>query len=256
MRVLIGCESSGVVRRAFRALGHDAWSADLLPADDSSPYHIQGDVLAILGDGWDLALLHPPCTYINSAGLHWITRGRIEKDGRSRLEHQKEALEFVAKCMNAPIKKLALENPIGCISRRLGQIVTGGAWVVKEWSQRATCPPTQIIQPFNFGEDASKATCLWLKNLPPLVETKFVPPRMVCECGAVYGYERAAKLGCPSCGAEPGRAKPRWGNQTDSGQNKLTPSDDRWKERSRTYDGIAAAMAAQWSVERKNDLFG
>lgn len=253
MRVLIGCESSGVVRRAFRALGHEAWSADLLPADDGSEFHIQGDLLAILDLGWDFALLHPPCTYINSAGLHWIPRGRIEKDGRPRAAHQMEALQFVARLMNAPIDKLAIENPIGCIPRRLGRDAKG-QWAVKNDSGKKTCPASQIIQPYQFGDDASKATCLWLKNLPRLVGTRYTPPRMVCKCGAVYGYERAAKLGCPECGGEPGLAKPRWANQTDSGQNNLTPSDDRWKERSKTYEGIAAAMAEQWGGGKKSDL--
>lgn len=193
MRVLVACEYSGRVRQAFRDLGHDTWSCDLLESEDMSPYHIQGDVLPLLGDMWDLAIFHPPCTYLAVSGLHW--NKRIE----GRAEKTEEALAFVQALMDAPIPRIALENPVSCISTRIRK-------------------PDQIIQPWWFGEDASKKTCLWLKNLPPLVPTNKLP----------------------------GDDKTRRANQTPSGQNKLGPSPDRWKERSRTYEGVARAMAEQW----------
>jgi hypothetical protein len=201
MKILIACEYSGRVREAFRAKGHEAWSCDLIASEDNSRFHIQGDVLEILKDGWDMMIAHPPCTYLASSGLHWNKR----KPGRDELTH--EAMLFVLNLMGEGsiahgIPKIALENPIGRIST-------------------AYRKPDQTIQPYNFGEDASKSTCLWLKGLPLLRHTKFVEPRVV-------------------------DGKNRWGNQCDSGQNKLGPSDDRWKERSRTYQGIANAMAEQW----------
>jgi hypothetical protein len=196
MRVLVACEFSGTVRDAFIRLGHDAMSCDLLPTESPGP-HYQGDVLDIIGDGWDLMIAHPPCTYLCSSGLHWNKR----RPGREQLTE--EAVEFVGKLLDAPIKKIALENPVGCISTRIR-------------------PYDQAIQPYQFGHDASKKTCLWLKNLPKLMPTSMVEPRMI-------------------------NGKPRWGNQTDSGQNKLPPSDQRWALRSETYLGIAEAMAKQWS---------
>ncbi len=269
MRVLVGCEFSGTVRDAFRARGHDAWSCDLLQTT-SPGLHYQGDVRLLLdgwmpvrhqcecdpdGDGWcqladcdpstcncvgptqdeveylenehglfgrpenakqwDLGIFHPPCTFLNSAGLHWNTRGRIEGDGRARSEHTKDSLEFVRLLLNAPIRHICLENPVGCISTQIRE-------------------PDQTIQPYDFGHDASKATCLWLKNLPLLYPTKSIPSR---------GVGKAA----------------RWGNQTDSGQNKLAPSEDRWALRSMTYPGIADAMANQWNnIKEYTDtpLFG
>lgn len=198
MRVLVACEFSGTVREAFRARGHDAWSCDLLPAADGSYHHFEGDVRPILKLGWDMMIAHPPCTYLTVSGLHWNKRiaGRAEKT--------EEALDFVALLLNAPIDKIALENPVGCISSRIRK-------------------PDQTVQPYEFGHDASKATCLWLKNLPPLPKdpAKRVPGRMI-------------------------NGKERWANQTDSGQNKLAPSEDRWKLRSLTYPGIAQAMAETW----------
>lgn len=195
MRVLIACEYSGRVRDAFRERGHDAMSCDLLPTEVDGP-HYQGDVFDIIDDGWDLMIAHPPCTYLCSSGLHWNKR----RPERAALTE--EALFFVQRLMDAPIKRLAIENPIGCIGTRIRK-------------------PDQIIQPWMFGDDASKATCLWLNGLMPLYPTQMVEPRIV-------------------------DGKKRWGNQTDSGQNKLPPSDDRWKIRSETYIGIAKAMAAQW----------
>ena len=189
MRVLVACEYSGKVRDAFIQLGHDAMSCDLLDTDRDGP-HYKGDVLDIINDGWDIMIAHPPCTYLASSGLHWNKR----IPGRSELTEK--ALEFISILLNCNIPKIALENPIGCISSRIRK-------------------PDQIIQPWMFGEDASKATCLWLKGLPHLVPTDVIK-------------------------------KDRYSNQTASGQNKLPPSPDRWKIRSETYQGIADAMAKQW----------
>lgn len=208
MRVLVGCEFSGVVRRAFRARGHEAWSCDFLPAEDGSEFHIQGDVRSVLRDSWHLGIFHPPCTYLSSSGLHWNKRG-IEVDGRPRAELTEEAVEFARLFIEANwIPRRAVENPVGCLSTRVRK-------------------PDQIIQPWQFGEDASKATCLWLHGLPKLVPTKFHPPRLV---------------------VADDKWVMRWANQTDSDQNRLGPSDDRWAERSKTYPGLAEAMADQWST--------
>jgi hypothetical protein len=198
MRVLVACEYSATVRDAFRANGHDAWSCDLLPCDADPTCHHQGDVADIIDHDWDLMIAHPPCTYLASSGLHWNKR-RPERAAQTE-----EALKFVLMLANAPIPRIAIENPIGCLSTR--------------WRQ-----PDQIIQPHQFGHDASKATCLWLKGLPPLRPTAHISPRMV-------------------------NGRPRWSNQTDSGQNKLPPSTDRWAIRSKTYQGIADAMANQWGT--------
>lgn len=197
MKVLVACEYSGRVRRAFQERGHEVVSCDLDPSEDNSPDHYQGNVFDIIGDGFDLMIAHPPCTYLSVSGMHWTTRGLRDP------QLTDDALDFVRRLMDAPIKRKALENPISIISSRIRK-------------------PDQIIQPYQFGEDASKKTCLWLQDLPPLMPTKFVEPRII-------------------------NGKNRWGNQIDSGQNKLTPSKDRWKDRSRTYLGIAAAMADQWS---------
>lgn len=212
MKVLIACEYSGRVRDAFIAQGHEAMSCDLLPTEAPGP-HYQGDVFDVIDDGWDLMVAHPPCTYLASSGLHWNKR----IPGRDKLTH--EAMLFVLNLMGVGfvahgIPRIALENPVGCISSNYRK-------------------PDQIIQPYQFGEDASKATCLWLVGLPKLKPTAFVQPRIV-------------------------KGSRRWANQCDSGQNKLAPSDDRWKDRSRTYQGIAKAMAAQWSkaADVGVDLFG
>ncbi len=193
--MLVACEYSGTVRDAFLRAGHDAMSCDLLPTDVPGP-HYQGDVRDVLHDGWDLMVAHPPCIYLCSSGLHWNKR----TPGRAELTEQ--ALDFVRLLLDAPIQRVAVENPIGAIGTRIKKA-------------------TQTIQPWQFGHDASKATCLWLKNLPPLVPTAIVEPRIV-------------------------GGKKRWANQTDSGQNRLPPSADRWKIRSETYRGIAEAMAQQW----------
>ena len=226
MKVLIACEYSGRVRDAFLAQGHDALSCDLLPSDVPGP-HYQGDVFDILYDNnWDLLIAHPPCTYLCSSGLHWNKR----TPGRQVLTD--ESLAFVRRLLSAPIRHIALENPIGCISSQIRK-------------------PEQTIQPWQFGENASKSTCLWLKNLPPLVPTDIIEPRWVC-CGMPLP-EGVGRYGCANCNGDK-KALPRWANQTDSGQNKLPPSEDRWKIRSETYHGIANAMAQQWSRHIETDL--
>jgi hypothetical protein len=225
VKVLVACEFSGVVRDAFASRGHDAWSCDLLPTERPGN-HIQGDVLDILEDGWDLMIAHPPCTYLCSSGLHWNKR----VPGRDELTH--EAMLFVLNLMGEgfidnPIPRIALENPIG----RIGT---------------AYRKADQIIHPHQFGHDASKSTCLWLKNLPLLEPTKHILPGYGCPtCKIRFDYG-LGKYGCPDCHGEPKPAKQIWGNQTPGGQNKLGPSEDRWKERSVTYQGIADAMADQW----------
>jgi hypothetical protein len=148
----------------------------------------------VLGMGWDLMIAHPPCTHLAVSGARWFDKKRDE---------QAAALDFVGLLMDAPIERIAIENPVSVISSRIRK-------------------PDQIIQPYQFGHDASKKTCLWLKGLPLLKPTQMVEPRIV-------------------------GGKQRWANQTDSGQNKLPPSKNRWKLRSKTYEGIADAMAAQWS---------
>lgn len=193
MKVLVACEFSGVVRDAFRKRGHEAFSCDLLPSEDER-YHLRTDVREVLDQGWDMMIAHPPCTHLAVSGARWF---------KDKKELQEEALEFVKLLLDAPIKKIALENPISIISTRIRK-------------------PDQIIQPWMFGHDASKSTCLWLKNLPLLEPTSYIEPRIV-------------------------NGKSRWANQTDSGQNKLGPSESRWKERSITYQGIADAMATQWT---------
>lgn len=223
MKVLVACEFSGIVRDAFARRGHDAWSCDLLPTEKPGN-HIQGDVLEILDDGWDLMIAHPPCTYLASSGLHW------NKKNPDREVKTEEAMEFIMLLMGADnshnIPMVALENPVGRIST-------------------AYRKPDQIIQPYEFGHDASKKTCLWLKNLPLLRPAKFHPPSYRCRCGGTFEAE-LGKYGCPYCCAANGAAKLVWGNQTCSGQNNLPPSPDRWKNRSRTFPGIAEAMADQW----------
>lgn len=191
MRVLIACEFSGIVRRAFRALGHDAWSCDLLPAEDGDKHHFQQNILEMLPRtgysehhaGYDLLIAHPPCTHLAVSGARWFADKVVE---------QLAALEFVRRLLDAPIERIALENPVSIISSRIRK-------------------PDQIIQPWQFGHGEVKATCLWLKNLPKLTPTAVVEGRH------------------PAC----------W---------LASPGPDRWKIRSRTYEGIAAAMASQWGA--------
>ena len=181
MRVLVACEFSGIVRSAFRKRGHDAWSCDLLEAEDSDSHHFRGDCMGILGQGWDLLVAFPPCTHLAVSGARWFHK---------KLDEQRVALAFVESLLAAPIGRIALENPVGIISTRIRK-------------------PDQIIQPWMFGHGETKATCLWLKNLPKLVPTNVVSGRT-----------------------------PR--------VHYASPGPDRWKERSRTLQGIADAMANQW----------
>lgn len=190
MRVLIACEYSGTVRDAFADRGHDAWSCDLLPSDTVGN-HYQGDVRDILDDEWDLMIAHPPCTHLAVSGARWF------KDKQSE---QAEALDFVRLLLDAPIPRIALENPVSIISSKIRK-------------------PNQIIQPYEYGHEATKTTCLWLKNLPPLMPTNIVGK----------GKRHVTKSG---------KSLPEWYN--------LPPSADRWKIRSATFSGIAEAMADQW----------
>lgn len=246
-KALIGCEYSGIVRDAFIRAGHDAISCDLLPTERPGP-HIQGDIRKVLGGGqYDMLIVFPPCTFICSSGLHWNKR-RPE-----RAVQTEEALQFVADLMNAPVPLKSLENPIGCISTRIvkmehevipgysGPTAEGTKYRVLPVSTKSGLAPSQIIQPWQFGHAESKATCLWLQGLPILQSTKIADfENYRCRCGNVFP-ESLGKYGCCD-----GPAKPLWNNQTASGQNKIGPSADRWKERSKTYEGIAEAMASQW----------
>lgn len=180
MRVLIACEFSGTVRDAFRNCGHDALSCDLLPTESPGPHH-QGNVLDILGDGWDMMVAHPPCTHLAVSGARWFKHKQAE---------QAEALGFVRALLDAPIGRIALENPVSIISSRIRK-------------------PDQIIQPWQFGHGETKATCLWLKGLPKLEPTEIVSGRK-------------ARI------------------------HRMPPGPDRWKHRSKTFTGIAKAMADQW----------
>jgi len=230
MRVLVAMERSGIIRNEFLALGHNAWSCDLIEAEDNGR-HVKGDMFNYLHKnqyndhkGWDLIIAHPECTFLCSSGLHWNKKNPVRK------EKTESALEFVCRLLNEIVKlkainpniKFCMENPIGIISTRIYGDWDMGFKIAKE---KIDCSfkATQIIQPYNFGHDASKSTCLWLLNLPKLISTKFIDPRII-------------------------GTKKLWGNQTDSGQNKLGPNNMRWMERSRTYKGIAEAMAQQWSL--------
>jgi site-specific DNA-cytosine methylase len=182
MKILIACEFSGTVREAFSKLGHDAWSCDILETEIPGN-HLQCDVREILGDGWDMMIAHPPCTHLAVSGARWFKDKKVE---------QAEALEFVRLLLNAPIERIALENPISIISSHIRK-------------------PDQIIQPWQFGHGETKATCLWLKNLPKLQPTNIVE----------------------------GREQRIW---------KMPPGENRWKQRSRTFEGIANALAVQFTA--------
>ena len=193
MKILIACEYSGTVREAVRANGHDAISCDLLPSDDGKPHHYQGNVFDIIYDGWDMMIAHPPCTHLAVSGAAWF---------KYKKQEQAEALGFVRALMDVPIKKICIENPISVISTKIRK-------------------PDQIIQPWMFGHKESKATCLWLKNLPLLTPTDNVKEAMM-----LLPIKERQRL--------------HW----------LPPSPDRWKIRSKTFQGIANAMAEQWDSLR------
>ena len=255
VRILIACEESGTVTGAFRSLGfYNTFSCDILPTSCNHPeWHIQGDVIPLLNETWDAIIAFPPCTYLCSSGMHWTTRGLRDP------KLTEDAKAFVLRLWNADCPHIAIENPIGVLSKAIRK-------------------PDQIVQPWMFGSDASKQTCLWLKGLPALEHTHVIPPKDFrpvvyaadlplcdccgepwcpkheehyadCECFGptqdglryvkVNGYEFACEDSF--CG------KPVWANQTPSGQNKLGPSDDRALLRAKTYPGLAAAMSTQWS---------
>lgn len=195
MRVLVACEYSGIVRDAFAARGHDAWSCDLLPTERPGN-HIQGDVLEILNGGWDMMIAHPPCNNLAVSGAKHFAAKRA--DGS-----QQRSIEFFMRIANAPIDLIIIENPVGIMSTH--------------WRK-----PDQIIQPYQFGHEATKTTCLWLKGLPNLIPTKIVEK----------GSRHVTKSG---------KSLPEWYN--------LPPGPNRWKIRSTTFTGIAQAMADQWHLK-------
>lgn len=211
MKILLGCEESQAVCIAFRNAGHEAYSCDLKPCSGGHPeWHIQTDVFeAIKLDSWDIGIFFPDCTYL-TCSAEWaykagpyhqkVKPGTLTGDDRKAARFK--AANFFMALYNCPIKRVAIENPVGVMSSIFRK-------------------PDQVFNPYNFGDDASKKTCLWLKALPPLIHTGYCTPRMV-------------------------NGRPRWANQTDSGQNNLSPSENRAELRSKTYPGIAAAMANQW----------
>lgn len=245
MNILVACEYSGRVRDAFIAKGHHAVSCDILPTESSygsthTHQHIQGDVRELLTTAairrykWDMLLAYPDCTFLCSSGVHWcFHRPKKPKPGNLYGDERRRAMdaaaEFFLLMANAEIKYIAVENPVGVMSKRFRK-------------------PDQTIQPNMFGEDASKATCLWLKNLPLLQPTLIVPGKYHCPCGGPRFPEELEKYGCPNCNGDSGPAKLVWGNQTGSGQNRLGPSEDRGKIRAKTYQGVAEAKARQWGV--------
>ncbi len=200
MRVLVACEESGTVRRAFRALGHDAWSCDLQESEDNSVYHVQANALEVMSfcGPWDLMIAHPPCTYLTNTGVHWLT-GKKARPGRWDL--MLDGAGLFKRLWEADIPRICIENPIPH----------------KYAVEAIGCKYTQLIQPYHFGHLETKATCLWLKNLPPLKHTSEL---------------KAETMALPS--------------NVRQRLHYLPPSADRAKLRSKTYSGIAAAMAQQW----------
>jgi|13_taG_2_1085334.scaffolds.fasta_scaffold72945_2 hypothetical protein len=210
MKVLIACEYSGAVRDAFIKQGHDAMSCDLLPTDVPGS-HYQGSVTDVLNNGWDLMIAHPPCTYLAVSGNRWL----YNKDGsrnEERWDNRREALDFVRLLMNAPIERIAVENPVSVISSEIRK-------------------PDQIIQPWQFGDEAQKTTCLWLKNLPKLKPTKIVGK------GEFVTFKS-------------GKKHPAWYAEAFA---KAKTKAERQKLRSKTFQGIADAMAEQWGVGCKQE---
>jgi len=206
MRVLVACETSGIVRRAFAARGHDTWSCDLLPSEDRSNRHIIGDARELLNDGWDLLMVaHPPCTRLCNSGVRWLSKppaGRTREEMWAELD---EGAALFSAFWNAPIDRICVENPV--MHRHAKALIEGYR------------PPAQSVQPWQFGHGETKRTCFWLKNLPKLTPTQVVEGR-------------AQRV------------------------HRMPPGPDRWRERSRFYPGIAAAMADQWgSLLPPGDLF-
>jgi len=210
MRILIGYSACPITRTAFEARGHEVWTCDLLPPrDGNTATHYQGDVWDIAYEGWDMAIFHPMCTYLTVSAAWAFKDGPYHQKvkpgtlvGAERRAAREDALDNFRRLLALPYPK-AIENP------------------APSFVSKAIRPPDQTIQPYDFGDDASKRTGLWLNGLPPLRSTGRVRGRIV-------------------------NGKERWGNQTDSGQNRLSPGESRWLERSKTYPGIAHAMATQW----------
>lgn len=203
MRLLVACEFSGVVRDAFRSKGHDAWSCDILPCDADERYHYQCDVLEVIDKDWNMMIAHPPCTYLSVTGNRWFHRAYSERHP-DRQQKREDAKKFFLKLANAPIEKICVES---------AQCIMSTCWR----------KPDQIIQPYQFGHPAAKRTCLWLKNLPPLMHTEIVEPEYVT-------YKSGKRLS-------------KW--YADIGAAKF-PKQERIKQRSRTFGGIGEAMADQW----------
>lgn len=231
MKVLIACEESQTVCKAFRERGHEAYSCDIIPCSGGHPeWHIQDDAIKVAySQHWDLMIAHPPCTYLATCA-EWAYKDEPYHQkvkagtlvGKQRREAREQALIFVKKLLNIPIKKIAVENPIGVISSRIFWHTEGRYEIFP--TRTIGCIAPQVIQPYMFGENASKATCIYLKGLPELQPTLYINPRIV-------------------------NGMKRWENQTDSGQNRLPPTNDRAKKRSVTFQGIADAMANQWGKE-------
>ena len=239
-RVLIGYSACPLTRAAFEAHGHEVWTCDLLPARDDSPMHIQGDIWeTALRQKWDLAVLHPMCTYLTCSAAWAFKDPDFEKypghgyhqavkagtlTGKDRIAARNDALCNFMALLTLPFP-VAIENP------------------AVSFVNRALRKPSQIVQPYEYGDDASKATGFWLTGgLPMLNPTGYAQPRLVCSNGHRNAYDGYSY--CGTCGSEV--LRPRWANQTDSGQNRLSPGENRWLERSKTFPGIAAAMGDQW----------
>jgi hypothetical protein len=223
LRVLVACEFSGTVRECFWQRGAwDSWSCDILDTDIPSVFHHKGDVIKILKEDWDLLIAHPPCTYLVTSGNRWFYHPddadmpfalrRPHPDYPHRWKDRERSIEFVKLLWGQKhIPHICIENPKGILPKHIGRY-------------------SQVIHPYEFGHDVSKSTCLWLKGLPNLIPTEYVPPRIV-------------------------NGQKRWGNQVDaSGADKTPPGPDRWRIRSKTYQGIARAMEAQWGHWIENPL--
>ena len=209
MRILIACEESQRVTKEFRKLGHEAYSCDIIECSGGFPeWHLQQDVTELLKEHWDMIIAFPPCTYLTVSGNKWLKDQPPRKSGalvgKERRAARKDGIDFFMMFANANCDKIVIENPIGIMSTQYKK-------------------PSQIIQPYNFGADVSKQTCLWIKGLPTLTNTEYVKPR-ITKCG-----------------------KKRWSNQSDKDGSDITPpGPNRAKIRSKTHLGVARAMAEQW----------
>lgn len=216
MRILVACEESQTITKELRALGHEAYSCDILPCSGGHPeWHLQQDVFEVIEQGWDMMIAHPPCTYLAVSGARWL----YNKDGsknEDRWRNQAEALDFVQRLMDAPIEKIAIENPISVISTHIRK-------------------PDQIVQPWMFGDKASKSTCFWLKNLPLLTPTDIVEKGEFVEFISKKGVKKR---------------QPKW--YFDALKEAKTPAERRTL-RSKTFKGMAKAIANQWTKTDDSD---